>query len=901
MPIASGTRFGPYEIISSAGAGGMGEVYRAKDTRLDRIVAVKVLPSQLAHDPEKRQRFEREARSISTLSHPHICTLHDIGHQDGVDYLVLEYLEGETLEKKLEKGSLPVQEVLKYAIELADALDKAHRQGVVHRDIKPGNIMLTKSGVKLMDFGLAKIKCEPVPATDAVTEMTSDKKLTAEGTILGTFQYMAPEQLEGRDTDARTDIFAFGQVLYEMATGRPAFSGKTRASLIAAILSSDPKPVTELAPMSPPALDHIAKTCLAKDPDDRWQTVHDVKQQLKWIAEAGSQAGLPAPIVMRRKWREGLALGIAAVALFVPISFAIGHFFAAPVEVSSIRSSVLPPEKSAFYFIGNSGGPVAVSPDGRRLAFVAMNADGKRLLWVRSLDALTALPLSGTDGAVFPFWSPDSRFIGFFSDGKLKKIEASGGPTQALSEAPQGRGGTMNADGVILFAPDVRSPIYSVSAAGGPATPVTGFETDPLGKTHRWPYFLPDGRHFLYLALRPGGENEGSGIYVASLDSKMNRFLVRASSNVAYVLGYLLFLRDKTLMAQPFDAKRLQLNGDPFPVAEQVQYDSLLWRGVFSVSQNGILAYQGGGISRAGTQLLWLDRAGKPIGAIGELEFYFTQRLSPDGQKLAVQIADPKMQNSDIWIYELSGGIRNRFTFDSSADANDANPVWSPDGSRIVFASNRQGHFDLYQMASSGGAREEVLLNSNDDKHPTSWSPDGRFIAYDSYSQRDQKRGKRGDIWVLPLFGDRKPFAFLQTDFEENSAQFSPDGRWIAYSSDESGKYEIYVAPFPGPGGKWQVSASGGLFPVWRPDGTELFYVALDNTTFMAAEVRTKGSTFEVRAVRPLFQRQVRTLGGNAYDVSSDGLRFLVNSIPPAEQNPAPITLVTNWTASLRH
>jgi hypothetical protein len=456
----------------------------------------------------------------------------------------------------------------------------------------------------------------------------------------------------------------------------------------------------------------------------------------------------------------------------------------------------------------------------------------------------------------------------------------------------------MNSDGVILFTPDFRAPIYSVSAAGGPASPVTGFETDSLNTTHRWPYFLPDGRHFLYLALRPGGKSEANGIYVASLDRKMNRFLLRASSNAAYALGYLLFLRDKTLMAQAFDDKRLQLTGDAFPVAEQVQYDSLLWRGVFSVSQNGILAYQGGGTGRAGTQLVWLDRTGKQIGAVGELEFYFTQNVSPDGQKLAVQIADPQKQDTDIWLYELSGGTRNRFTFDSSIDANDANPVWSPDGSRIVFASNRKGHFDLYQKASSGGAREEVLLQSNDDKRPTSWSPDGRFIAYDS---RDPKRETRGDICVLPLFGDRKPFPFLQTNFEEDSAQFSPDGRWIAYSSDESGKYEIYVAPFPGPGGKWQVSTSGGVFPVWRRDGTELFYLALDSSAFMAAEVKTKGSTFEVHEVRLLFRRQVRTVAGNGYNVSSDGLRFLVNSIPPAEQNPVPITLVTNWTGGLRH
>jgi eukaryotic-like serine/threonine-protein kinase len=898
MALAPGTRLGPYQIIKPLGAGGMGEVYRARDTRLDRDVAIKILPEQLSKDPMRKERFEREAKTISSLNHPHICVLHDIGSQDGTDYLVMECVEGETLAKRLEKGSLPLEQVLKFGAQIADALDKAHRSGVVHRDLKPGNIMLTATGAKLLDFGLAKPAASLTSVATMTAAVTQDSPVTQQGTIVGTFQYMSPEQIEGKDLDGRSDIFSLGAVLYEMLTGQRAFPGQSQLSVASAILEKEPAPISSTKPLTPATLDHGIRRCLAKDPEERWQTARDLALELKWVAEGGSQAGLPAPVVVRRKWREGFAWAVATLALFVAASLAIVYFLAAPIEVSSIRSSILPPEKSAFYFIGGGGGPVAVSPDGRRLAFVATNADGKNLLWVRSLDALAALPLPGTDGAVFPFWSPDSRFIGFFSDGKLRKIEAAGGSVQALSEAPQGRGGTMNADGVILFTPDVRTPIYRVSVAGGPGTPVTEFETDPLGTTHRWPYFLPDGRHFLYLALRPGGGSKTDGVYVASLDRKMNRFLLRANSNVVYASGYLLFSRDNTLMAQPFDAKHLELNGDAFPVAEQVQYDSLLWRGVFSVSQNGILAFQGGGIGQVGTQLLWLDRAGKQIGAFGELAFYFTQSISPDGKKLAVQVTDWQRKNSDIWVYELFGGTRNRFTFDSSIDAIASNPVWSPDSSRIVFASNRKGHFDLYQMASSGGTREEVLLQSNDDKRPTSWSADGRFIAYDS---RDPKRETRGDISILPLFGDRKPFPFLPSNFEKDSAQFSPDGRWIAYSSDESGKFEIYVAPFPGPGGKWQVSTNGGLFPAWRRDETELFYLALDNKTFMAAEIKTKGSTFEVHTVRPLFKSQVRTLGGNAYGVSNDGLRFLVNSIPRAEQNPAPITLVTNWTAGLHH
>ena len=897
MPLVPGTKLGPYEILSPLGVGGMGEVYRARDTRLDRTVAIKILPAAISADPVAKQRFEREAKTASNLNHPNICVLHDIGHQDGVDYIVMECLEGEALSQRLERGPLPLEQTLKVGAQIAEALDKAHRAGIVHRDLKPGNIMLTSTGAKLLDFGLAK-PAAPVLTGATATGATPRSPMTEEGTIVGTFQYMSPEQIEGKDLDGRSDIFSLGAVLYETLTGQRAFPGKSQLSVASAILEKEPASISSIKPLTPVTLDHGIRRCLAKDPEERWQTARDLALELKWIAEGGSQTGLPAPVVVRRKWREGFAWAVAAVALLVAMSFAIGHFLATPIEVSSIRSSVLPPEKSAFYFIGGGGGPVVVSPDGRRLAFVATNTDGKGFLWVRSLDALTALPLPGTEGAVFPFWSPDSRFIGFFSDGKLKKIEAAGGSVQALSEAPQGRGGTMNADGVILFTPDVRAPIYRVSATGGPGTPLTKFESDPLGTTHRWPYFLPDGRHFLYLVLHPGGGSETDGIYIASLDRKMNKFLLRASSNVVYAQGYLLFSRGNTLMAQPFDATHLELSGDAFPVAEQVQYDSLLWRGVFSVSRDGILAYQGGGIEEVGTQLLWVDRAGKQIRSIGEPAFYFTHSLSPDEQKLAVQVTDWQRKNSDIWVCELLGGTRNRFTFDSSVGAYDSNPIWSPDGSRIVFASNRNGHFDLYQKASSGGAKEEVLLESNDDKRPTSWSPDGRFIAYDS---RDPKRETKGDIWILPLSGVRKPFPFLSTNFEKDSAQFSPDGRWIAYSSDESGKFEIYVAPFPGPGDKWQVSTNGGFFPVWRRDGTELFYVALDNTTFMVADIKTKGSTFELHTVRPLFKSQVRTLGGNPYDVSSDGLRFLVNSIPRAEQNPAPITLITNWTAGLRH
>jgi serine/threonine protein kinase len=885
----------------------MGEVYRARDTRLDRTVAIKVLPAHLANDPQVRQRFEREARATSSLQHPHICVLHDIGHHDGTDFLVMEYLEGETLAGRLAKGPLALEELLRYAVEIADALDKAHRQRLTHRDLKPSNIMLTKSGSKVLDFGLAKAT-GLVPTADLSSSPTASKPLTAEGTIVGTFQYMAPEQLEGKEADARTDIFAFGAVLYEMATGRKAFEGNSQASVIAAILERDPPPMTQLRPLVPPALDRVGKACLAKDPAERWQTAHDLKLQLQWIAEAGSQAGVPAPVVARRKLSKRGAWGLVALLAALSLTFAVAYFRNAPTQVRAIRSTILPPENSSFYSVGISGGPVVVSPDGSRLAFVASDSSGKRLLWVRSLDALAALPLPGTEGASFPFWGPESQFIGFFADGKLKKIDASGGPAQTIATAPQGRGGTWNRDGVILFTPDVRAPIYRVSAAGGPASPVTRIEADPSETTHRWPYFLPNGDHFLYLSMHPGGEAGSDGIYAASLDFKLNKLLVRVSSSPAYALGHLLLVRENTLLAQPFDASRLELTGDPFPIAEKVQHDPLIWKGVFSVSQNGVLAYQGGGTAQTGTQLLWVDRAGKPIRPVSDLGLFFTPRLSPDGQRLAVQITDPQGQNADIWIYELGRGTKTRFTFDP---ARDLNPVWSPDGTSIVFASNRTGHFDLYQKAASGASAEELLFESNDDKRPLSWSPDGRFIAY--YS-RDPNGKTKGDLWVLPLFGDKKPFPFLQTESEEGGAQFSPDGRWIAYTSDETGTFEVYVAPFgvnpqgerpPGSrglsaqAGKWQVSIKGGQFPMWRRDGKEIFYYSGDNK-LMAAVVMARGSTFEAETPRPLFEILMRRSVGTIYDFSGDGQRFLVNGFLVAAQTPAPVTLVVNWNANLK-
>ncbi len=894
MAILPGKRLGPYEILSAIGAGGMGEVYKARDTRLDRIVAIKVLPAHLADRADLRERFEREAKTIASLNHPHICTLYDTGHQDETDFLVMEYLEGETLAQRLRKGSLPIPQVLQYAIEIADALDKAHRKGVTHRDLKPSNIMLTKSGTKLLDFGLAKLRQGVSPATPFSELPTEKDAITAEGTILGTLQYMAPEQLEGKEVDACTDIFAFGAVLYEIATGKRAFEGKTQASVIGAIMSSDPPPISSLQPMTPPALDRVTKKCLRKDPDERWQSARDVTDELKWIAEGGSQASVPAPGATSQTFRLRTAHLVWSVAVtLVLVLLGLGawaYFRRAPDAILPVRFFVSPPENWTFDDLGSSNSTalspasLAVSPDGHRITFVAVGADRRSLLWVRSLDTLAAYALAGTEGAARAFWSPDGRFLGFFADGKLKKIDVTGGPPITLCDSGAGVGGTWSRDGVIVFAPKTTSGFQKVSASGGMPTAATALAEGELG--HRRPFFLPDGRHFLYYSA--GSATTGGAVYVSSLDSAERKFLINSDSvNVVYSQGHLLFVRETTLMAQPFDARRLTLTGEAFPIAEQIQTTNINPSyAVFSASENGVLAYQTGP-GAAGSQLIWFDRTGKQIGALGDSRAYADLELSPDQKRASVSTLS--RAGADIWLYDVTRGLPTRFTFGPGLAFIS---IWSPDGSRIVFNSTRKGHLDLYQKASSGAGTEEVLVEDNLVKYPLSWSPDGRFILYSSAGSQTGI-----DLFVLPLTGDRKPFPFLQTQFNEGQGQFSPDGRWVAYASDEAGKFEIYVAPFPGPGGKWQISTAGGSFPRWRRDGTEIFYLAPD-TTLMAAGVNGKGSTFQVGAVMPLFKTRV-TGPRYEYGVSADGQRFLINT-PPGQAASTPITVVLNWTAGLK-
>jgi len=889
MALTSGTKLGPYEIQSPLGAGGMGEVYRAHDTRLDRDVAVKVLPANLSSDPNLRQRLEREAKAVSQLSHPHICTLHDIGHQDGMDFLVMELLEGETLEQRLTRGALPSEQTVRYAAQTADALAKAHKKGLTHRDLKPSNIMLTKSGAKLMDFGLAK-QASPAPLAAALTAMTMEQsKLTGEGTIVGTFQYMAPEQLEGKEADARTDIFALGEVIYEMATGKPAFSGKSRASLIAAILTTEPPPITQLQPLTPSALERVVKKCLAKDPDDRWQSASDLASEITWIAEGGSQASVSLPAVSKQKHRERVAWALAAVALVAAAILAAIHFRGTTEPARVVRSLILPEENTFPILTGDFAGPPVLSPDGTAMAFVAAREQGAVFLWVRPLNALHARALAGTEGATFPFWSADSRSLGFFTGGKLKTVSVEAGTPSDVCDAPVGRGGAWSASGIIVFAPDFQSALMQVSASGGTPKRVTVMDTSKYD-SHRWPQFLPDGNHFLYLAVSHAGPRDpNTGVYFASLDGKENHLVMRGLTNVAYAAGRLLFTRDSALMAQPFDPRTGALEGEAERLAEDVLVDGTTWRAEFDASTGGLLAYASGGLMP--WQAMWYDRAGKELGAAGEkVSNLLSVRFSPDGTRLATEAGDTQ---SDIWIYDRTRQVNTRLTFPPGSSSS---PVWSPDGKWIAYVGFRGGKVNLYRKPANGVGQEELLLEGdNTNRSPFDWSSDGKSLLFGVGDL-----SSTGKIWVLPLAGDRKPVLLTQTTFETLTARFSPDGHWVAYSSNESGRQEVYVMPFGGGTGKWQVSGTGGVQPLWRRDGKELFYWSADNT-LMSVPITLKPGIAEVGAAHPLFRfnNPVGIVGiVSPYDVTADGQRFALITMP--QQASKPITLVTNWTAELK-
>jgi Tol biopolymer transport system component len=790
----------------------------------------------------------------------------------------MEFLEGETLTDRLAKGPLPVEQLLRFAIEIADALEKAHRQGIIHRDLKPANVMLTKSGVKLLDFGLAKAVAA-VSSNSSMTALpTVAPNLTQAGTILGTFQYMSPEQLEGKEADARSDIFALGSVLYEMATGRKAFEGKSQASLIGSILRDEPAAISVVQPMTPPALDRVVKTCLAKDPEDRWQTARDVLLQLKWIQEGGSMAGLPAPVAARRKNRERIAWGVAAAFALAAagLGFVLARRPSQPPR--TVRFEIGTPEE-----VTSVDAP-RISPDGRLIAFNAVDSTGKTRIWVRPLNALAARPLAGTDGTTRPFWSFDSRFLGFFADGKLMKMDATGGPAQKICDAQTGSDGTWSADGVILFDGRATDPIMRVSATGGTPSIAVKPEASRKETTVGWPEFLPDGRHFLYLTT--GAKPDDSMYRIGLLDSAESLPLAPAQTLVTYAPpGYLLFVRDKTLVAQAFDLKSRKTKGEPVPLAEHIATDSVgLAR--FSVSRDGTLVYRTG---ESGNRLLWVDRAGKDLETLGDPGEYHDPVFSPTADRIAFELDDPRNGKADIWVRDLARGVNSRFTFSAG---NSLAPVWSPDGKRIVFRSGPG--WDLFEKAADGDGQEKLLLHTDEQKVPIDFSRDGRYLAFQS-----RGRDTRWDIWVLPLFGDGKPFPFVKTTFAEVLPVLSPDGRYLAYQSNASGRAEVYVQSFPEPGGKWQISTAGGYEPRWRADGRELYYRG-DDQKLMAVGIETNPK-FAAGMPKALFQSRFETaITRNRYLPSPDGSRFLaVGTL--GRESITPTTVALNWFAELGH
>jgi len=894
MALASGTKLGPYEIQSAIGAGGMGEVYRGRDTRLERIVAIKILPTHLSENREARQRFDREARVISSVSHPNICTLYDVGHQDGIDYLVMEFLQGETLADRLRKGPLPIEQVLRYGIEICEGLDRAHRSGVVHRDLKPGNIMLTKTGAKLMDFGLAKAAvagagdpASSLTATLGTPPGSHTHPLTAQGTVVGTFQYMAPEQVEGKEADARTDIFALGAVMYEMLTGKRAFEGKTAASAMAAVLERDPAPISSLQPMTPPALERLVKTCLAKDPDERWQTAHDVKLQLRQMAEgapSSSAVTAAAAIIAPARKRTSLWSWLpAAVLAVLAASALVMAYLANQKSAPLLRVELNAPDKTRFNLSGDNSGPAMISPDGRYIVFSASGSDGTRL-YLRLLDSVMAQALSGTEGGLFPFWSPDSRSIAFFTAEKLKRVDVSGGAPVTICDSVLGRGGSWGPDGTIVVALSYNTALSRVPASGGTPTSITQLDASKY-TSHRWPWILPDGKHFLYNAVNhTSPASPDTAVFYASLDGKENRLLFHNLSNAIYASGRVLFMRENTVLAQPFDPASGKLSGEPETLRENAQYDPALWRENLSASDNGMMLFSSG--AAAGSEMLaWFDRSGKQLGTVGEQGSYQELSISPDEKKVAVTDADNAA--AIIWIYNFDGKPKTRLSFNTGVDRT---PIWSPDGREIAFTSHQQGEISVKSIG--GGTPEETLLTSAEAPIAgiADWSRDGRFLMF----TKDFK------VWMLPLFGERKPYAYTPTKVltsQITAGVFSPDGRWVAYvATDPGAPPELYVSPFPWTGARWQVANAMGSQPQWRGDGKEIFYYDLSD--IIVTEVDGSGSTFQVGSTKHLFHAPLRGLAGREFGVTRDGQRFL--AIVPREGASQSLTLVQNWPAELK-
>jgi eukaryotic-like serine/threonine-protein kinase len=884
VSLTAGQKLGPYEVIAPVGAGGMGEVYKAKDTRLDRIVAIKVLPTLTAQSADMRSRFDREAKAISSLNHPNICTLHDIGHQDGIDYLVMEYLEGETLGERLKRGAMPTADILHYAVQMADALDKAHKQGLVHRDLKPANIIITKTGAKLLDFGLAKLKIGD-GVVDGVSAITQTTPLTGAGTILGTMQYMSPEQLEGKEADARSDIFAFGAVLYEMTTGSRAFSGSSQASLIASIMSGEPRSISQLSPMSPPILERTIKQCLSKDIDQRWQTAGDLKRALEWIEEGGSQVGLAAPVARRRKIRDKAL--IAAVAV---LAVATGW-----LAWSQFLRPTIPPKVSRFAISPasdlNSVTWPRISPDGTMIAFVGTDSTSQLGIYIRPLNSLDArLLVKVQNTRSKPFWSPDSKHLAYFEGGQLKKVALAGGLAQIVCEAETGADGSWGSKGIIIFDGNYSDSVRQVSAGGGTPTAATIIDRANFENSTAWPWFLPDGEHFLYLALSDSSSDEHF-LKVGSIKTMESTFLIKVNSRVEYANGNILYMQKNLLVARPFDTKKLAFTGEPVPLSNIVSSDAE--RTLFSASGEGTLVYQRG--QAVGLRsMVWVDRKGDTLGSVGEPDKYVDFALSPDGSRLAYGLVGDQAAAIDLWVRDLKRNVASRLTFGPSVNVW---PVWSVEGSKVMFTARRNSaYFSVFQRNANGtGGDEAVFAMDTTDASVTSVSRDGKMMTL-NVGTTDEP-----DIWLFNP-ATKKAEPLLTQPYFETRGSYSPNGQYLLYQGNEisSDVPDIYIRELSPTGGKWQVSTSRGRCPKWRADGKEVYYFTPEYD-FMAVPISYEHG-LEIGTPVKLFSRRLFFSGLTSlipYDVSSDGQRFLL-LISAEASGSAEFIVVQNWTEELK-
>ena len=892
MTIAPGVRIGSYEVTGKLGEGGMGEVWRATDTKLKREVAIKVLPPEFTEDPERLARFEREAQLLAQLQHPSIASIYGLEESGGARALVLELVEGPTLAERLEAGPLSLEESLTIARQILEALEEAHEKGIVHRDLKPQNVKAPVEGkVKVLDFGLAKAM-DPVgsasgPSSKLAQSPTLTLGATVQGMILGTAAYMAPEQARGSAVDRRADLWAFGVVLYEMLTRRMVFAAETVPDTLAAVLTREID-FTALPEATPPEIRRLLRRCLSRKPKSRLHSASDarivVEEVLAGTAgdEAPRSAG-PAVAVAApptRLWP--LRAGLAALALS---TLALGGFVALqkPVPAKVVRATILPPEKSTFYLEGTRPGPIALSPDGRYVAFTLQGAAGRRSLWVRAVDALEARELPATENAHYPFWSPDSKQIGVFTDTHLRRIALAGGPPVTLARADLGKGGSWSPRDLVVFSPSANGPLSVVPAAGGESKVLTAFVEASGDSSHRHPRFLPDGDHFLYVVRK----SQGSEVRIGSLSGAPPETLLPVDSNAEYASGRLLFVRASTLMAQPFDAGTRRLSGEAVPIVESVLTIPAAAVAAFTVSAEGTLAYQTGS-STSDVRLVWRDREGKELGTLGEPAPQRIPRLSPDGRSVAVHILDTESGAPDVWIYDVRRGLRSRFTFDAAADQS---PLWSPDGQALAFGSARGGGSIAIWVAPVGGTEPpRKVADGPRNLAPSAWSPDGARIVSTAFGGSSTL-----DLVVVSATGG-DPGPLVAAEFNESNAALSPDGRWVAYQSNETGRDEVYVTSFPVPGRKWQVSQGEGTTPAWRGDSREIYY--RDGRGLYASEVDGAGPVFEVGAVRRLFDMPANFAPARQYDVASDGKRFLVGE-PIVATNASPVTLVLNWDAEL--